>query len=228
MKYSIYITLSLVLLACFSSGNKQDTKATKSDTSVLFVAPYKVDCVGVGPMNCLLVKREINQQWENFYSPIKGFQHEAGISYKIKVKTRKKKNIPADASSLAYELIEIIESHPYNPNTQVLHDIWGVVEVMGENPLKSNCEQTIEINLADSIAMGKGGCNNYRGEISILENSNRIKFKNILASRRTCPHQSLENKYIQTLNQVDAYFRFNQNLYLLHNDTVIIKCKRMD
>lgn len=229
MNHLVYITLSVALFACSPSGkNKQKTNANTAETSVLFIAPYKVDCAGVGAMECLLVKNEENQPWQNFYSPIKGFKHEAGISYKLKVKINKEKNIPADASSFTYELIQILESKPYQPNSQVLYDIWGVVDVMGTNPLKLGCEQTIEINLTDSIIIGKAGCNNFRGEIKMIEKTNQIKFDKVLATRLTCPHQSLEDNYLKAINKTNAYFRFNQNLYLMHNDTVVIKCKRMD
>jgi hypothetical protein len=45
------------------------------------VAPYKVDCRGVGPMKCLQVRypdKGPNQPFYNFYSFIKGFNYVEG------------------------------------------------------------------------------------------------------------------------------------------------------
>ncbi|MBK3518701.1 DUF4377 domain-containing protein [Carboxylicivirga marina] len=229
MKYIASLALfSLILAACSFKAKQKSSNKEKEQISTFFIAPYKVDCMGIAPMKCLLVRKSDTEQWENFYSSIKGFDFIPGNQYQLKVRIIRKENAPADASSFNYELIEIISKETYAPHSRSLFDIWGVVDVKGDNPLHSDCEQTLEINMTENIIMGKGGCNNFRGKIELISGTNQIKFTKVLSSRRTCANQTLEDKYLQALNSVDAYFRFNQHLYLISEDEVIIKCKRMD
>ncbi len=229
MNKLLYLITLPLLIACASSGNRknQDTEMTES-ISTYNIAPYRVSCVGVAPMQCLLVRKSPSDNWEYFYSAIKGFEHKPGTEYMIKVKEVQLENVPADASSISYELVEIIESKSYAPKAINLHDIWGVIELNGINPLASQCEQTIELNLNEGTALGKAGCNNFRAEFETTDNSNIIVFKNIIGTKKTCPNQTLEDTYLKALASVDAYFRFNQNLYLISENKPVIKLRRMD
>ncbi len=229
MKNLLFIILLSSFTACVSTGSKKQVKDDlKASFSTFYVAPYKVDCMGVAPMKCLLIKKTPEGQWQNFHSAISGFEHQPGIEYTIKVKETPVENPPADASSISYELVEIIESKAYAPKSNILHDIWGAVEVNGTNPLSKQCEQTLELNLSDNTILGEAGCNNFRGHLNVKEGSNSISFHDIVSTRRTCPNQALEDSYLSALNSVDAYFRFNQHLYLISNNQVVIKLKRMD
>lgn len=77
--------------------------------SIWLVADHRVDCIGVGPMRCMLVKRETDQDWTNFYSGIEGFDYEEGYEYKIIVSEHEIENPPMDASSIRYVLVSILE-----------------------------------------------------------------------------------------------------------------------
>ncbi|MFY9074961.1 hypothetical protein CRU99_09025 [Malaciobacter mytili] len=94
----------LFFVGCVSSYN----------TSTLYIAPYKANCVGVAPMKCLKVKKQKDDKWQLFYSNINGFKFEEGNQYIIKVKEEKRENVPADASSIIYNLVEIIEKKTIN------------------------------------------------------------------------------------------------------------------
>ncbi|MBS2211844.1 DUF4377 domain-containing protein [Carboxylicivirga mesophila] len=229
MKLFLYLALFVSLTACSFQNNKKQNSGSDSDNIITYyIAPYKVSCVGVAPMNCLLVKKTPESNWEYFYSAIKGFTHEAGIEYTIKVKETTLKDVPADASSIAYELIEIVESKAYGPKATNLHDIWGVVELNGITPLSKQCEQTLELNVAEKTLLGKAGCNDFRGQFTTSDNTNEITFENLIATKMICPNQDLEDTYLKTLESVNAYFRFNSNLFLISDNQVVIKLKRMD
>ncbi|MBN3519558.1 DUF4377 domain-containing protein [Algoriphagus lutimaris] len=77
-----------------------------------WVNSSKVDCMGVGPMKCLQIQKgsEVEPEaWKLFYDQVQGFDFEQGYLYQIQVKvTEKSGPIPADASSLQYELINMI------------------------------------------------------------------------------------------------------------------------
>lgn len=49
-------------------------------------------------------------QWENFYSEIDGYKHEAGVSNVLRINRFKRQNVPADASSYAYVLDMVVSS----------------------------------------------------------------------------------------------------------------------
>ena len=59
-------------------------------------------------MNCLLVKKEGQAEWEFFYSNIEGFNYEPGYEYVLEVKVDKVENPAADQSSLKYTLVKQI------------------------------------------------------------------------------------------------------------------------
>ena len=78
----------------------------------LFVGAEQVDCQGLAPQKCYLVKDDPNGEWEYFYDQIGGFQWEAGYNYELRVRITPVENPPADASSVTYELIELISQTP--------------------------------------------------------------------------------------------------------------------
>lgn len=95
--------LALAFLFSCRSGDDLGTQ------SIWTIADHQVDCMGVGPMRCLLVKREGDQDWTMFYSYIEGFDYEQFYEYKILVEEHEIENPPMDASSIRYVLVSILE-----------------------------------------------------------------------------------------------------------------------
>ena len=85
-------------------------RAAENDPVIktLFVGPEQVDCVGVAPQKCLLVKETPDADYTFFYDSIDGFEWEAGYEYELLVRVTEVENPPADGSSLRYELVEIV------------------------------------------------------------------------------------------------------------------------
>lgn len=81
------------------------------DSQIMYVGSELVDCIGVAPQKCMLVKSKMSDDWEYFYDQISGFQYQVGYSYKLLVKLTPVENPAQDASSIAYELIELIEKN---------------------------------------------------------------------------------------------------------------------
>jgi hypothetical protein len=76
---------------------------------VLYVAPNRVPCVGVGPMECLLVRYAADGEWEAFYDAIEGFSFDPGYHYTLLVRrSTVAEPVAADASSIRYRLIRIL------------------------------------------------------------------------------------------------------------------------
>ena len=79
-------------------------------TTVLYVDSKFVDCVGVGPQQCMLIRENPDSEWQMFYDYIEGFDYQEGTQYKISVMITEIQNPPADGSSLKYTLVELLES----------------------------------------------------------------------------------------------------------------------
>lgn len=75
----------------------------------MYIDSKVVDCYGIVPQKCMLVKSNLSDEWEYFYDQITGFQYQEGYSYKLLVKSTPVEDPAQDASSIEYELIEVIE-----------------------------------------------------------------------------------------------------------------------
>jgi heat shock protein HslJ len=103
-KFNLPITLlalaTVALAGCgpFGGGPVEKT---------VYVGPYQVDCVGVAPQKCLLVKEKAQDDWTMYYDQIQGFEYEEGYEYELLVREDKIENPPADASSIRWTLVEL-------------------------------------------------------------------------------------------------------------------------
>ena len=97
---------ALVVVAGCGSGSDSGQEGR------LWIAPEVVDCVGVGHRWRLLVKESGYAEWEFFYDRIEGFIHVEGTSYVVDVEITEVDDPPADAGSVRYRLIRVVESVP--------------------------------------------------------------------------------------------------------------------
>jgi hypothetical protein len=112
IKALLFVALA-ALAGCSQEGTSMNQPVNEKggQTEVLLVNSALVDCVGVGPMKCMQVRRSAQQPWELFYTGIEGFTFEPGYQYRLKVRVTPVENVPADASSLRYTLIEQLEKN---------------------------------------------------------------------------------------------------------------------
>lgn len=122
MKLKSTVIISIFLIswsACVQTKNnlsseqgKSDNKEVETRVSTLqykmIVASKKTTCQTMILQDCLLVRTNAESPWENFSSPIEGFNYKEGYEYNIEVKRSTRKKIPADASAYRYELVQII------------------------------------------------------------------------------------------------------------------------
>ncbi|MCP4420550.1 MAG: META domain-containing protein [Chloroflexi bacterium] len=95
-----------IIVACTPTGGTEPSAQPEQVT--MYVGSETVECVGVGPQICLLVKFDKETEWEFFYDGIAGFEHEPGFEYELLVTKTEIENPPADASSIQYELVEVV------------------------------------------------------------------------------------------------------------------------
>ena len=82
-----------------------------TDTTRMWIGPELVECEGVAPMMCLQVAYAADDDYELFYDQIAGFDYREGTSYVIDVTITEVADPPADAASLAYTLVDIVEEN---------------------------------------------------------------------------------------------------------------------
>jgi len=105
----VFKTLVFIVLTAVSLAACQSLTADTGD--VFYIDNKLVDCVGVAPQKCMLIKQQGYGNWNFFYDQIEGFKYEPGYRYKLLVKVTPVENPPADASSLHYKLIRVLEKN---------------------------------------------------------------------------------------------------------------------
>ncbi len=75
----------------------------------LHVAPFRRECTGMVVMQCMQVKERPQDDWQNFYDAIEGFDPEPGYGYRLRVLKRPVPDPPADGSSISWHLLEVLE-----------------------------------------------------------------------------------------------------------------------
>ena len=103
---AVRLTLASVGLGAALTGCSESP-----DTTRLCIGTERVECEGVAPMMCLKVAESEDGNYQLFYNTIEGFDYQEGTSYVIDVSITEVENPPADASSLQYTLVEIVEEN---------------------------------------------------------------------------------------------------------------------
>jgi hypothetical protein len=110
MRRLMLLAAALVLAACNTDGAVVDPGELAVET--LYIAAHKVPCSGEGITQCLLVRRDPQAEWQYFYDGIEGFVYVEGFTYTLRVAVTEIPNPPADGSSRAYRLLEVVSKHP--------------------------------------------------------------------------------------------------------------------
>lgn len=210
MKSRILITILTVVL--FFSCSKDNEK-------ILFVSDVKMDCTGVAPQKCLQIKEKESDNWTYFYNDIEGFDYEEGYTYKIKVEVSEVENAPADASSLKYTLLEVIEKT--KAPRSLTKGSWMVTKVMKVDTFDRN--PFFSVTTSDNSIKGSTGCNRFFGAIK-TEGEN-IQITNVGATKMMCANMDAENAFMEAINLTTNYKIDNDVLkFLSANNEVVMEC----
>jgi len=223
MKKLFYCCLfiSIVIISCKSD--------MKTETAFFWINSSKIDCAGVGPMQCLQIKRSETGAWENFYDRIEGFDFEPGFIYHIEltIDELNENTSPADKSKLKYTLVKTISKE--RDKKYFLNDIWAVTRI-GELTIDKSTLQIpqLEISIKSMQIMGNDGCNNFRGSIEIL-NESMMKFGPIMSTKKLCLDMTIPNAFNTNISDVRSFKRESLKLTLFDKDGVaIIECLKVD
>ncbi|WP_121665656.1 DUF4377 domain-containing protein [Mesonia aquimarina] len=221
------LLLFSVIAVSFSCAKKNN------DLKTLWVNSYKKQCdAGAGKKMCLLTSDEKKLsseiEWEFFYNSIKGFEYKPGYFQQIKVKETKldAKKVPADASSISYELVEVMEEK--RDERFSLNDIWAV-EKIGDKVIGEETKRPrLEVNLSKMQIFGFDGCNNYAGKIEKFS-ADEITFVRIGSTKKMCSNIKLAQAYTQALQETKYYKKDKLSLYFFDkNDEKVLQFKKID
>lgn len=191
--------------------------------TIYWVNSYKVDCMGVGPMKCMLVQKgEViaEGQWEFFYSKIEGFEYEPGFIYKLKVKEENLENVPADASSIKFTLMEVLEKK--QDDAPLLNGKWDALKINGSviklaRTRGAGIIPNIEIDIQQMQLSGIDGCNNVSGSIKSIK-ENTVEFGPIAVTNKMCPDMTIADSFNKAMNEVKRFRVENDKLFFLSED----------
>ncbi|MEC7121037.1 MAG: DUF4377 domain-containing protein [Pseudomonadota bacterium] len=121
LRFGMLFTASLWMVGCQTTtlSAESDTGQTAPQQQQqdvqqfqIEVAPVLEDCVGVAPMKCMQYRKKGDRTWLNHYGEIEGFEYQPDYRYVLEIKQTSVLNPPADASSLRWELVRIVEKQP--------------------------------------------------------------------------------------------------------------------
>ena len=163
----------------------------------------KVDCVGVGPQECLVVNGEY------FYDAIEGFEFEAGNEYVLLVERTDRENVPADASAYEYRLVEEVSKTPVvSESAPALEDtVWTWEETLYSD------DEVVTPDQADAFVLtfteagrfsATTDCNTVMGSY-VSPDEAGINFSQMASTKKACLDGSQEAEFTGMLDSVTDY-----------------------
>ena len=166
----------------------------------------------------MLVKESPEDDWTYFYDQIEGFDYEEGFTYELLINEVPVSNPAADASSIRYQLKEIISKVASSDGSELMKE-WKVLKLKGLEQIAS--APTLIFHENDNRLTGFAGCNNYFSTYTI--SGKEIKFDKTGSTRKLCPDMSVEDVFFKLLPEVARYEVVKKELYLYDkSDTVLI------
>lgn len=203
---------AIILSACKSQPQSEERS--------LFVGPIQVECEGVAPQLCMLVKDSPEDAYTLLYDQIAGFEFEPGFDYELLVTVEQAANPPEDASSQVITLQEIIEKTP--AASPLNGSFWTLDSYRDpEGNLVSMLPDT-EINAKFNVieVAGNAGCNSYFGSYTVSED--RIYLGIIGSTAMACLEpegiMNQEGDYLRNLAEAHSYQVEDQVLSISNAD----------
>lgn len=175
--------------------------AVEANVLTFSIAPEKVACVGVGPMECLVVNDEY------FYDTIQGFDFESGYQYVILVSRTEQEDAPADASTYQYSLVELVSKTQATDSVVNLAGTkwqWQqtlTAEDLAITPTKP--EAFTMTFMKDGSFSVTTDCNGGGG--TYVQGENSLTFGQIAVTEMACEGPTQEAEFYEILSVVQRY-----------------------
>lgn len=207
----------LLLTACNPAGSGSEPGIDRTgdgEEVTMYVGPETTECVGEAIQTCLLIKFEPAAEWELFYDSIEGFEYEPGFEYQLLVDKYEVDNPPADASSIRYELKEIVHKVAIESGqpdlgepipTESLGGKWNLISYGPEGEETAVLADTaITADFTTNTISGSAGCNSYNG--NYFMNANLITIDQIITTLIGCSEEisTQESAYLGLLAAAES------------------------
>ncbi len=226
----------LAAMACSDGTGGSENGLEKE----VLVAHFVSACVGVGPQQCLNVRESADDDWTLWYDPIEGFEHEAGYDYRLLISETQVADPPADASSIRWTLVEVLEKTPVEPSgadgNPILRpwklESFGPAADLGDAATADLVNRALASLPADNPVTlglrepgrvgGFDGCNRYFGDF-VIENGHQIVQGPKGATMMACPdgRMDLEQTFLRNLDAATRLFLQGEVLEL-ENDAGVL------
>jgi heat shock protein HslJ len=187
----------------------------------VYVGPYLVDCVGVSPQKCMLVRQDPKADWTLFYDQIAGFDYEGGFDYVLLVREEETENPPADASSLRWTLVDVVQKTRSLEGTR-----WTLESYLTSESELADVLPGAEITarFQEGQVVGSAGCNSYFGSYEVEGDS--LAIGAIGSTEMYCGPEEVmdqEGAYLSALGSASSFSIAGDQLHLVwaSGDTVL-------
>lgn len=208
---------ALLFVAC-----KIQSPPAEAEGTILYVGPAMADCVGVGPMTCLMVKDAPADDYRMFYSPIKGFDYVPGYEYELRVEVTKRENVPADASALVYTLIEVVGKK--KAGIAIDSTAWALSSYLSvSGTMDPRVEKSIvNMKIANGKITGNAGANRFFGGCKVDGSLIRISATGSTMMMGTPELMAQENQFLKHLQESVDYMMVGEELRLRNAERQVV------
>ncbi|VGO13799.1 hypothetical protein PDESU_02356 [Pontiella desulfatans] len=177
-------------------------------TQTFYVGPAMADCVGVGPMTCLMVKQSPESDYQMFSSPIHGFDYVSGYEYKLRVRVIERVTVPVDGSRYIHELIEVVSKTP--AGIALEGTTWELVGRISRSK--------VFVRFENGTVTGSGGVNRFSGGYVLTGSS--IKMGKTASNMMAAPQKLMDQElqFLGALEQAASYKIVGEELRLFNAD----------
>ena len=196
---------SVIVAACGPVGG--------SGEKTIYVGPRQVDCVGVAPQKCLLVKEKPGDDWTMYYDQIQGFDYEPGYEYELRIVEEEVENPPADASSIRWTLVEVVSKTRSLEGTIWVLESYLNSEGVLVGPLP---DSHATANFQDGQVDGNASCNSYFGSYE-LGSDGKLTIGALGMTEMYCMPDELmaqESDFLAALGRSASYLITEDNLQI--------------
>ena len=198
------VTLITLLTLGLTAMAQNESESTET---IMHIAPYQQDCTGIGLQDCLIVRYEGEEDLSFFFDSIAGFEFEEGFEYSLLVNITERENVPADASSLQYDLVEVLQQYPAILDNKV----WELQSLNGMD-IEDPSQYTL-LFTDDSVSI-KADCNMVGADLTV----NPFNIETTFTTLVLCAEGSLESDFLVALNAVTMMTVENGELILQSTD----------
>ena len=214
------------LLATFTVMEEGEAGMEESSNiKTFYVGAEQVDCVGVGPQKCLLVKENVEDEYTYFYDNIGGFDWEAGYEYELLVSVTDIENPPADGSSLSYELVELVSKTAVESTTSLSGTKWSLFQLIvgGDAVAPAPDGANVFFQIEEDRISGSSGCNLFNGAVMTVDDKS-LSFGPLITTRKACEEElmNFESGVLAHMQQVSSYQLNGRSLELFDADGLLL------